>query len=506
MSQNRVLLCILDGWGISKEEKYNAVKTANTPNYDSFLKDMSNTTIHADGLNVGLPEGQMGNSEVGHLNIGAGRVVYQELTRINKSIDEGEFFKNEEFKRAIDHIKATGGALHIMGLTSSGGVHSSMKHLEALIKLAADNGVKRTYVHTFLDGRDTPPRSAETFVGQVEETLKAHNLPPVASVIGRYYAMDRDTRWERVSKAYDCLVLGEGNKAESAVDAIKDSYKKDVSDEFVEPAVIGGERIKDGDSIIFFNYRPDRAREITRALTFSDFDGFERKKVLKNIFYVCMTQYDENFDLAVAFKPQKLENILGQVFDDNNIKQFRTAETEKYAHITFFFNGGVEEPGKLETRRLVASPKVATYDMKPEMSAYEVCDNVLEALDNKDYGFILVNFANPDMVGHTGVMDAAVKACEAVDECVGKIAQKALQQGVKMIITADHGNAEWMYNEATKAPQTAHTTNIVPFIIVDNKKYDLRESGALCDIAPTVLDLMGIKQPGEMTGKSMIKH
>ncbi len=506
MSQNRVLLCILDGWGVSKEEKYNAVKTACTPNYDSFLQNMSNTTIHADGLNVGLPEGQMGNSEVGHLNIGAGRVVYQELTRINKSIDEGEFFENEEFKRAIDHIKATGGALHIMGLTSSGGVHSSMKHLEALIKLAADNEVKRVYVHTFLDGRDTPPRSAQTFVGQVEEMLKAHNLPPIASVIGRYYAMDRDTRWDRVSKAYDCLVLGEGNKAESALDAIENSYKNDISDEFVEPTVIGGERINDGDSIIFFNYRPDRAREITRALTFNDFDGFERKKVLKNIFYVCMTQYDENFDLAVAFKPQKLKNILGQVFDDNNIKQFRTAETEKYAHITFFFNGGVEEAGKLETRRLVASPKVATYDLKPEMSAYEVCDNVLEALENKDYGFILVNFANPDMVGHTGVMDAAVKACEAVDECVGKIAKKALEQGVKMIITADHGNAEWMYNETTKVPQTAHTTNIVPFIIVDSKKYNLRETGALCDIAPTVLDLMEIKQPEEMTGKSMIEH
>ncbi len=506
MNQNRVLLCILDGWGVSEKSEFNAVKTACTPNYDSFLKNMSNTTIHADGLNVGLPEGQMGNSEVGHLNIGAGRVVYQELTRINKSIDEGEFFKNEEFKRAIEHIKATGGALHIMGLTSSGGVHSSMKHLEALIKLAADNGIHKVYVHTFLDGRDTPPRSAKTYVAEVEKTLKGYDLPPVASVIGRYYAMDRDTRWERVQEAYNCLVLGEGNKAESALDAIENSYKKDVSDEFVEPTVIGGERIKDGDSIIFFNYRPDRAREITRALTFSDFNGFERKHVLKNIFYVCMTQYDENFDLAVAFKPQKLENILGQVFDDNNVKQFRTAETEKYAHITFFFNGGVEEPGKLETRKLVASPKVATYDMKPEMSAYEVCDNVLSALDNDEYGFILVNFANPDMVGHTGVMDAAVKACEAVDECVGKIAQKALNKGVKMIITADHGNAEWMYNEETKAPQTAHTTNIVPFIIVDNKKYNLRKTGALCDIAPTVLDLMEIKQPAEMTGKSMIEH
>ena len=506
MSKNRVLLCILDGWGISENKKYNAVATAHTPNFDDFMTNMSHTTIHADGLNVGLPEGQMGNSEVGHLNIGAGRVVYQELTRINKSIDEGEFFRNEEFRRAINHIKATGGALHIFGLTSPGGVHSSMKHLEALIKLAANNSIERVYVHTFLDGRDTPPRSAETYVAQVEKMLKDRNLPPVASVIGRYYAMDRDTRWERVSKAYDCLVLGEGNKAESALDAIRESYKKDVSDEFVEPTVIGGERINDGDSVIFFNYRPDRARGITKALTFSDFDGFQRKKVLKDLFYVCMTQYDESFDLAVAFKPQHLKNILGEVFDTNNIKQFRTAETEKYAHITFFFNGGVEEPGKLETRKLVASPKVATYDLKPEMSAYEVCDNVLQALDNDDYGFILVNFANPDMVGHTGVMDAAVKACEAVDECVGKIAKKTLDKGVKMIITADHGNAEWMYNEETKAPQTAHTTNIVPFIIVDNKKYNLKKTGALCDIAPTVLDLMEIKQPDEMTGKSMIEH
>lgn len=506
MSKNRVLLCILDGWGISEDKKYNAVKTAHTPNYDDFITNMSYTSIHADGLNVGLPEDQMGNSEVGHLNIGAGRVVYQELTRINKSIDEGEFFQNVEFRRAIDHIRATNGALHIFGLTSSGGVHSSMKHLEALIKLAAENSIDRVYVHTFLDGRDTPPKSAETYVAQVESMLKDKKLPPVASVIGRYYAMDRDTRWDRVSKAYNCLVLGEGNKAKSALDAIKESYKMDISDEFVEPTVIGGERINDGDSVIFFNYRPDRAREITKALTFSDFDGFERRKVPKNLFYVCMTQYDESFNSAVAFKPQRLKNILGEVFDTNNVKQFRTAETEKYAHITFFFNGGVEESGKFETRKLVASPKVATYDMKPEMSAYEVCKNVLEALDNDDYGFILVNFANPDMVGHTGIMDAAVKACEAVDECVGKIAKKALDKGVKMIITADHGNAEWMFNEETKAPQTAHTTNIVPFIIVDNKKYNLRETGALCDIAPTVLDLMEIKQPEEMTGKSMITH
>ena len=503
---DRVLLCILDGWGISGDTKYNAVYSANTPNYDNFMKNMSHTTIHADGLNVGLPEGQMGNSEVGHLNIGAGRIVYQELTRINKAIQEGDFFKNEEFLNAINHVKKNNSSLHIYGLVSSGGVHSAMNHLEALIKMAADNGLKNVYVHAFLDGRDTPPESAETFLAEVEEVLKKYNLPPIASIIGRYWAMDRDKRWDRIEKAYNCLVLGEGNKADSSKEAILNSYKNNKTDEFVEPVNIGGKRISDNDAVIFFNYRPDRAREITRAIAFKDFDSFNRKKVLNNLYYVCMTQYDETFGLPVAFKPQKLVNILGEVLDANNIKQFRTAETEKYAHITFFFNGGVEEPNKLETRKLVASPKVATYDLKPEMSAYEVCDNVLEAIDNKDYGFILVNFANPDMVGHTGVMEAAVKACSAVDECVGKIAEKALKNGVKMIITADHGNAEWMFNEETNAPQTAHTTNIVPFIVVDNKKYNLKETGALCDIAPTILDLMGIKQPDEMTGKTMIEH
>ena len=503
---DRVLLCILDGWGISNDTKYNAVYSANTPNYDNFMKNMSHTTIHADGLNVGLPEGQMGNSEVGHLNIGAGRIVYQELTRINKAIAEGDFFKNEEFLNAINHVRKNNSSLHIYGLVSSGGVHSAMNHLEALIKMAADNGLKNVYVHAFLDGRDTPPESAETFLAEIEETLKKYNLPKIASIIGRYWAMDRDKRWERIEKAYNCLVLGEGNKADSSKEAILNSYKNGKTDEFVEPVNIGGKRISDNDAVIFFNYRPDRAREITRAIAFKDFDGFNRKKVLNNLYYVCMTQYDETFGLPVAFKPQKLVNILGEVLDANNIKQFRTAETEKYAHITFFFNGGVEEPNKLETRKLVASPKVATYDLKPEMSAYEVCDNVLEALDNKDYGFILVNFANPDMVGHTGVMEAAVKACSAVDECVGKIAEKALKNGVKMIITADHGNAEWMFNEQTNTPQTAHTTNIVPFIIVDSEKYNLKETGALCDIAPTILDLMGIKQPSEMTGHSMIKH
>lgn len=507
-NQKRVLLCILDGWGISADKKYNAIQVGKTPNYDNYISTMPHTTIHADGNFVGLPEGQMGNSEVGHLNIGAGRIVYQELTRINKAIKDGVFFENEEFLNAINHVKKNNSSLHIYGLVSTGGVHSSIDHLKALIKLAADKGLKDVYVHAFLDGRDTPPQSAGEFLQEIEDTLSQYNLPKIASVIGRYWVMDRDKRWERVEKAYNALLFGEGNTAQSALEGLKKSYENGKNDEFVEPVVVGGKRISDNDAVIFFNYRPDRAREITSAVALQDFSGFERKAVRDNLYYVCMTQYDETLPLPVAFKPEKMQNILGQVLDDNNIKEFRTAETEKYAHITFFFNGGEEVPFKLESRKLVASPKVATYDLKPEMSAYEVCDNVLEALDNKEYGFILVNFANPDMVGHTGVMDAAVSAVEAVDECVGKIAQKALENNVEMIVTADHGNAEWMFNEQTNSPQTAHTTNIVPFILITNDMKDakLKESGALCDIAPTILDLFNIKKPSEMTGESLILH
>lgn len=506
-TKKRALLCILDGWGMSKDTKYNAVYSANTPNFDNYFKNMPSTVIHADGLNVGLPEGQMGNSEVGHLNIGAGRIVYQELTRINKAIDEGEFFKNEEFLNAINHVKKNNSKMHIYGLTSPGGVHSSMKHLKALIQMMAKNGLKDVYVHSFLDGRDTPPKSASEYLKEIELELKKNNLPKIASIIGRYWAMDRDKRWDRVERAYDCLTQGIGIKEEDSSIAIENSYKNEKTDEFVEPTVIDENgRIEDNDAVIFFNYRPDRAREITRAFWDKDFDGFNRKKVLNNLYYVCMTQYDESMDVPVAFKPQTLVNILGDVLDENNVKQFRTAETEKYAHITFFFNGGVEKSGKLETRALVNSPKVATYDMQPEMSAYEVCDNVLKALDDEEYGFILVNFANPDMVGHTGVMEAAIKAVETVDECVGKIAKKALENNVEMIITADHGNAESMFNEKTNAPQTAHTTNVVPFILVTNQKgIELQKEGALCDIAPSVLQILGLEQPKEMTGKSMIK-
>ena len=477
--------------------------------FDNLKKTEKYTQINASGEYVGLPDGQMGNSEVGHLNLGAGRIVYQDLTRINKEIREGKFFENKEFKAAIEHVKKNNSSLHLYGLVSTGGVHSSFDHVKALIKMAADNGLKKVYVHAFLDGRDTPPKSAVEFLAELEAELKKYNLPQIATISGRYWAMDRDNRWDRVEKAYNALLFGEGETAVNSDEAIKTSYAKDVTDEFVEPTVTNPDadsRIKDNDSIIFFNYRPDRAREITRAMTFENFDGFNRKARRNNLYYVCMTQYDETFPLPIAYPPEKLVNILGDVLDANGVKQFRTAETEKYAHITFFFNGGEEKSGKLETRALVASPKVATYDLQPEMSAPEVCENVLKALDNPDYGFILVNFANPDMVGHTGVFEAAVKACETVDACVGKIAQKAKEKGVLMLLTADHGNSECMEDPVTHSPFTAHTTNPVPFLLINgNGKYELKETGALCDVAPTVLELLGIKQPQEMTGHSLIK-
>lgn len=510
---NRVLLCIMDGWGISTgSEKYDATKLAHPVNVPKLEKEEKFIKIKADGENVGLPEGQMGNSEVGHLNLGAGRIVYQDLSKINNAIKDGSFFNNERFLNAIEHAKKHDSALHIYGLVSTGGVHSSLDHLLALIKMAADAGLTKVYVHAFLDGRDTPPASACEYLQIVEDELKKFNLPPVATVIGRYYIMDRDNRWDRVEKGYNALLLGEGEHASSAIEAVKASYAKGETDEFVLPTVIGGEegvnesRIHDNDSIIFFNYRPDRAREITKAINFEDFDGFNRKKVLKNILYTTMTSYEATFTFPVAFPKEKLVNILGDVLEANNINQFRTAETEKYAHVTFFFNGGIDEPQPHETRVLVASPKVATYDMQPEMSAYEVCDNVLKAIDDPKYQFILVNFANPDMVGHTGVIEAATKACKVVDECVGKIADACKVNGIVMLLTADHGNSETMVDESTGKPQTAHTTNEVPFVLINAPAgTELRETGALCDVAPTVLQLFGIEQPKEMTGKSLIK-
>ena len=505
---NRVLLCIMDGWGVGSNCEKDATMIANTPNFDKLKKEENYTQIYAEGEHVGLPDGQMGNSEVGHLNLGAGRIVYQELTRINKSIREGEFFKNPVLLSAIKHAKENNSALHYMGLVSDGGVHSSLEHLIALIDLAKNEGLEKVYVHAFLDGRDTPPQSAVTYVKEVDEKLKSVGYPQVASVMGRYWAMDRDNRWDRVEKAYNCLLFGEGGKAFSAEEGIEASYEQDINDEFVKPfATLGQEsRINDNDAVVFFNFRPDRAREISRALKLESFDGFLRKAVRDNLYFATFTQYDETFPFPVAFEPQRLVNILGEVLDEHGIKQFRTAETEKYAHVTFFFNGGVETPNKLETRKLVASPKVATYDLQPEMSAPEVCENVLEALDNDEYGFILVNFANPDMVGHTGVVSAAVKAVETVDTCVGKIAEKAKEKGVKMLLTADHGNAECMEDSITHAPYTAHTTNPVPFFVINSEnKIELREGGALCDVAPTVLDLLHIEKPKEMTGESLIK-
>ena len=505
----RVLLCIMDGWGISKgSSEHDATRLANPVNVPSLIENEISTRIHADGEFVGLPEGQMGNSEVGHLNLGAGRIVYQDLSKINKSIKDGTFFSNEKFLAAIEHAKQNNSALHLYGLVSTGGVHSALEHLQALIKLAAEKELKKVYVHAFLDGRDTPPSSACEYLEVIEKDLANYGLPKIASVIGRYYVMDRDNRWDRVQKAYDCLVLGEGEHATNSIEAVKQSYAKGETDEFVLPTIIDGDdsRISDNDSVIFFNYRPDRAREISKAMAVADFDGFERQKVLQNLSYTTMTSYDATFTFPVAFEKTKMTNILGDVLETNGIKQFRTAETEKYAHVTFFFNGGIEQPQANETRKLVNSPKVATYDLQPEMSAYEVCENVLEALDNEEYGFILVNFANPDMVGHTGNIEAATKACKVVDECVGKIAEKCRAQNVIMVLTADHGNAEMMIDEETGKPQTAHTTNEVPLVIINSpNKFELKNDGALCNVAPTILDLMEIKKPEEMDCDSLIK-
>ena len=509
MKDKVTMLMILDGFGDNKNKDGNAIKLANTPNIDKLMKKYSNTDIFTSGLHVGLPEGQMGNSEVGHTNIGAGRIVYQELTRITKSIEDGDFFSNPEFIAAIENCKKYNSKLHILGLVSDGGVHSHNRHLYGLLEMAKRRDFEDVYVHCFLDGRDTPPASAETYVAELQEKMKEKGVGKIASLSGRFYAMDRDKRWQRVQKCYDALVNGEGEKAGDPIKAIEDSYQKEVFDEFVVPTVMcnGNEpvaKIEENDSVIFFNFRPDRAREITRALVDPEFDGFKTKKM--NLYYVCFTSYDETMpNVHIAFKKEPLKNTFGEVVSEAGLTQLRIAETEKYAHVTFFFNGGEEKQYPGEDRILVPSPKVETYDMKPEMSAYEVTDKVCEALENDKYDVVILNFANTDMVGHTGSLQAAIKAVEAVDECVGKIVKIIEEKQGNLLITADHGNAEQMIDYKTGEPHTAHTTNPVPIILVTaNKEYKLKENGKLADLAPTMLDLMGIKQPEEMTGESLL--
>ncbi|HXU71418.1 MAG TPA: 2,3-bisphosphoglycerate-independent phosphoglycerate mutase [Polyangia bacterium] len=506
-SVKRTVLVVLDGFGERAEKDGNAIRLAKTPAFDALYQEFPHTLINTSGLAVGLPDGQMGNSEVGHMNMGSGRIVYQELTRINKSIHDGDFFENQALVGAIDKAKAAGKALHLLGLTSPGGVHSSLEHAYALVELAKRRGLDQVYWHAFLDGRDTPPKSAASYLRQVGRHLQSIGVGRIATVVGRYWAMDRDNRWDRVQKAYELLTEGKGERVDDAAAAVERRYAANETDEFIKPIVVAPEvRISDGDSVVFFNFRADRAREMTRALTFDSFDGFARALRPKLGAYVCMTQYDASFPLPVAYPPQSLKMILGEYLADKGLAQFRTAETEKYAHVTFFFNGGREEPFAREERRLVPSPKdVATYDLKPAMNAEDVADGVVKAIDSEAYAFVLVNFANPDMVGHTGVLPAAVTAVDTIDHCIGRIINSARAHDTAVVITADHGNCETMLDE-NGHPHTAHTTNPVPFIVADGryKGQALKTDGRLCDVAPTVLAIMGLPQPPEMEGRSLL--
>ncbi len=510
MSKKPTVLMILDGYGLNEKTEGNAVAEANTPVMDKLMTECPFVRGNASGMAVGLPHGQMGNSEVGHLNMGAGRIVYQDLTKITKAIQDGDFFENKALLAACENVKKNESALHLFGLVSDGGVHSHNSHIYGLLELAKRQGIEKVYVHCFLDGRDTPPASGKDFVAELVEKMEEIGVGQVATVMGRYYAMDRDNRWDRVELAYNAMVKGEGNKGDDAVKAIQESYDNEKTDEFVIPTVIMKNgaptaTIKENDSIIFFNFRPDRAREITRTFCDDNFEGFARGERVKTTF-VCFTEYDVTIpNKLVAFVKTEITNTFGEFLAANNLKQARIAETEKYAHVTFFFNGGVEEPNAGEDRILVKSPKVATYDLQPEMSAPEVCDKLVDAIKSGKYDVIIINFANPDMVGHTGVENAAIKAIETVDVCVGRAVDAVKEVNGQMFICADHGNAEQLIDYNTHEPFTAHTTNQVPFILVNaDSKYKLREGGCLADIAPTLIELMGMEQPKEMTGTSLL--
>ena len=508
MDKKVTMLMILDGYGINEREEGNAVKLANTPTIDRLMKQNPTTTISASGLSVGLPDGQMGNSEVGHTNIGAGRIVYQELTRITKSIEDGNFFSISEFNEAIENCKKNNTKLHIMGLLSDGGVHSHNRHLYALLEFAKRKDFEDVYVHCFLDGRDTPPVSAENYIVELEKKMEEKGVGKIASITGRFYAMDRDKRWERVEKAYNALVKGEGEKENSATSAIEKSYQKEIFDEFVLPTVIcnGNNEplatISSNDSVIFFNFRPDRAREITRSLVDKEFDGFEREYF--PLYYVCFTNYDSTIEnVHIAFKKEEIKNTFGEILGKCGMTQLRIAETEKYAHVTFFFNGGEERQYPGEDRILVPSPKVETYDMKPEMSALQVTDKVVEAINSRKYDAIILNYANPDMVGHTGSLEATIKALETIDGCIARVVDAIDNNDGVLIITADHGNSEQMIDYATGEPHTAHTSNLVPLVLIGRD--EKLKPGKLADLTPTMLDIMGIEKPKEMTGESLIE-
>lgn len=498
-----VILIIMDGFGESDQLDGNAIASAKTPNIDRLARSYPKTTLGAAGLDVGLPPGQMGNSEVGHLNLGAGRIVYQDYTRINLAIEDGSFFDNPVLTGAIDGVLERGGALHLMGLLSDGGVHSHNSHLYALLSLAKARGIERVSIHAILDGRDVPPRSALGYFRELEEMIDAAGVGKVATVAGRYYSMDRDRRWERTKLAYCAMTSSEGLQAAGPKEAVKAGYSRGEDDEFIRPTVVDPEgMVEDGDAIIFFNFRPDRARQITKAFTTPDFCEFETKKM--KVHFVCMTEYQESIKASVAFPADHLTDTLGDVVSRAGLLQLRIAETEKYAHVTFFFNGGREEASPGEDRLLIPSPKVATYDLKPEMSAFLVTDAVIEKIKEDSYDLIVLNYANSDMVGHTGIFEAAVKAVEVVDECVGCVASEVLARGGAVLLTSDHGNAEKMEDRTTGQHHTAHTSNRVPFVLVkDGERARLRDGGILADVAPTVLELLGLLPPPAMTGRSL---